>query len=178
MINYIDVLGKNFATKNITKKINGAVVTIKGYLDIDTYTNIIYSIADSCFIDGVYHAENREIARRYAIINYMTDIDVSNVGIEEVFKSTQAGTWFSDIEREVVKLAIWAELEQAVDNQINSMTKTSFDKLCDKLSAMLNIDISTNLADIKDVLDKLNKVDKAKLVKAVTENVIEKTKDK
>ena len=43
---------------------------------------------------------------------------------------------------------------------------------------MLNIDISTNLADIKDVLDKLNKVDKAKLVKAVTENVIEKTKDK
>ena len=177
-MDFVEVLGKNFEYKNITKKINGTPVEIKGYLDIDTYANIVYSIAESCFIDGVYHAENREIARRYAIINYMTDIDLVGIDIAEVFKSTQAGTWYSDIEREIIKLPIWAEVEQAIDNQIASLSKTSFDKLCDNLSVMLDTDISDNLADVKEVLDKLGDIDSKELVKAVTENVIEKTKDK
>ena len=178
MIKFTDVLGKDFVLKNTIKKINGIKVEIKGYLDIDTYANIIYSAADSCFIDGVFHAENREIARRYAIIKYMTDIDIADVNITEVFKSTQAGTWYMDIENEVIKLPIWAELELAIDNQINNMHKTSFDNLCDSLSAMLNTDLSSNLADVKTVLDKLSDVDKTEFVKAVTNNVIEKTKDK
>lgn len=178
MNKFTDVLGNNFVLKNTIKKINGVKVEIKGYLDIDTYANIIYSVADSCFIDGVFHAENREIARRYAIVKYMTDIDIADINIVEVFKSTQAGTWYADIENEVVKLPIWAEVEQAIDNQIASLSKTSFDKLCDNLSAMLDTDMSTNLADVKEVLDKLGNIDSKKLVKAVMENVIEKTKDK
>lgn len=178
MNKFTDILGKNFALKNTVKKINGVPVEIKGYLDVDTYANIIYSISEACFIEGIYHAENREIGRRYAIIKYMTDIDIADVNIAEIFKSTQAGTWFTEIEREVTKLDIWTEIEQAIDNQIESLRKTSFDKLCDSLSAMINTDLTANLADVKNVLDKLGSVDKAEFVKAVTENVIEKTKDK
>jgi hypothetical protein len=53
--------------------------------------------------------------------------------------------------------------------------KTSFDKLCSDISANIAVDNTQNLADIKEVLDGLNKVNEKDFVKAITENVIEKT---
>ena len=59
-----EVIGKNFAFKNTTKRINSVSVTIKAYLDVDTFGSIVQTVAQSSFTDGEYHAENREIARR------------------------------------------------------------------------------------------------------------------
>jgi hypothetical protein len=53
--------------------------------------------------------------------------------------------------------------------------KTSFDKLCSDISANIAVDNTQNLADIKEVIDGLNKVNEKDFVKAITENVIEKT---
>jgi hypothetical protein len=47
--------------------------------------------------------------------------------------------------------------------------------LCSDLSALIKSDNTQNLADIKAVLDELNKVNEKDFVKAITENVIEKT---
>ena len=181
MSNFTDLLGKNFGLKSTIKRINGVPVEIKGYIDVDSFANIVHTIADSCFSDGEYHAENREIARRFVILKYLTDIDVAEKDINEIFKSTQGGTWYTDIEREIIKLPVWVEIEQAVDKQIDyiiSSLPTSFDSLCADLSAILATDNTQNLADIKEVLDKLNTVDEKKFVEAAVDGAVKKTKKK
>lgn len=173
-----EVMGKNFALRNTAKNINGAKVEIKGYLDVNTMANIVQTVAQTCFQNGEFHAENREIARRFAILKYLTDIEVEKENIEEIFKCTQTGNWFAQIENDVTRLSLWFEVESAIDKQIDFMFlthKTSFDKLCADLSAITKTDNTQNLADIKEVLDKLNKVNEKDFVKAITENVIEKT---
>jgi len=182
MSKLIDVIGKNFALKTITKRINGVSVEIKAYLDVDTFASIVQTVAQASFVDGDYHAENREIARRYCIIKYMTDIELEDTDVAEIFKTTQGGNnWYGAIEAEVTKLPVWGEVETAIDNQIAyaiSTRPTAFDKVCSDLSAILNKDNSQNLADIKDVLDKLNTVDEKKFVKAAVDNAVKKTKKK
>ena len=181
MSKLIDVIGKNFAPKNTTKRINGVPVTIKTYLDVDTFGSIVQTVAQSSFTDGEYHAENREIARRYCIIKYMTDIELDDTDVAEIFKTTQGGNnWYGAIESEVVKLPVWGEVETAIDNQITYLLskQTAFDKLCADLSAIVKTDNTQNLADVKEVLEKLDKVDKQEFVEAVVEQSVKKTKKK
>lgn len=170
MSKLIDVIGKNFALKTITKRINGVPVEIKAYLDVDTFGSIVQTVAQSSFTDGEYHAENREIARRYCIIKYMTDIELEDADVAEIFKTTQGGNWYSQIEADVVKLPVWGEVETAIDKQIDyiiATRQTAFDKLCADLSAILSVDTKVDLADVKEVLKDLTKVDKDEFVDAV-----------
>lgn len=177
----LEVMGKNFALKNTTKRINSVPVEIKTYLDVDTFASIVQTVAQTCFQNGEFHAENREIARRFAILKYLTDIEVEEEEISEVFKCTQGGNWFAQIENDVTRLPLWAEVESAIDKQIDFMFlthKTSFDKLCSDISANIAVDNTQNLADIKEVLEKLDKVDKQEFVEAVVEQSVKKTKKK
>lgn len=181
MSKLIDVIGKNFALKNTTKRINGVPVEIKTYLDVDTFGSIVQTVAQSSFTDGEYRAENREIARRYCIIKYMTDIELEDTDVAEIFKTTQGGNWYSQIEADVVKLPVWGEVETAIDKQIDyiiATRQTTFDKLCADLSAIIKTDNTQNLADVKEVLEKLDKVDKQEFVEAVVEQSVKKTKKK
>ena len=177
-----EVIGKNFALKNTTKRINGAPVEIKAYLDVDTFASIVQTVAQASFVDGEYHAENREIARRYSIIKYMTDIELEDTDVAEIFKTTQGGNnWYGAIESEVAKLPVWGEVETAIDKQIDyiiATRQTTFDKLCADLSAIIKTDNTQNLADVKEVLEKLDKVDKQEFVEAVVEQSVKKTKKK
>ena len=176
-----EVIGKNFVPKNTTKRINGVPVEIKAYLDVDTFGSIVQTVAQSSFTDGEYHAENREIARRYCIIKYMTDIELGDADVAEIFQITQSNNWYAQIEADVVKLPVWGEVETAIDKQIDYLVatrQTAFDKLCADLSAIINTDNTQNLADVKEVLEKLDKVDKQEFVEAVVEQSVKKTKKK
>lgn len=178
MSKIIDVIGKNFALKNTSKRINGVPVEIKTYIDAETFKSIVQTIALGCFEETGYKAENREIVRRFAIIKYLTDIEVNDDECSEIFKMTQGGNWFAQIESEVVKLSVWTEIELAIDRQIDyiiATRQTAFDKVCADLSAILSTDTKADLADVKQILDGLNSVDKKAFVEAVTENVVEKT---
>lgn len=181
MAKILDVIGKNFAQKFVTKRINGVPVTIKTYANIETLGNVVQTVAQTCFQDGEFHAENREIARRYAILKYFTDIDLEDISLDEVFKMTQGGNWFAQIEIEIAKLPLWAEIETAIDKQIDSLLvtqPTAFDKLCSDLSAIIATDNSQNLADVKEVLEKLDKVDTQKFVDEAVKQSVKKTKKK
>ena len=151
------------------KRINGVPVTVKTYLDADNYSEIVNTIANSCFDEsGAYRPEYREIARRYVIIKYMTDIDLGEMGVSEVFKCTQGSAWFASIATDVTKLPIWAEIEQAVDEIINykNLTrKTSFDNLCEILSAFAEKMGDTKSLDA--IADKLANLDDKAVVEAI-----------
>lgn len=177
MANITEIMSKYGEPKSINRNISGVKVEIKGYLDVNTMANIVQTVAQTCFQNGEFHAENREIARRFAILKYLTDIEVKEE-ISEVFKCTLAGNWFAQIENDVTRLPLWSEVESAIDKQIDFMFlthKTSFDKLCSDISANIAVDNTQNLADIKEILNVASELDAKKLVKAVTENVIEKT---
>ena len=175
----MDIAGKNYNLKTTTKKINGATIEIKNYINVDMFANMVNTIARTLFDeDEEFCAWNREIAKRFVILKYMTNIEVSELEINEIFKLTQSGDWYNDIERIVTGLPLWGEIEDAVDKQIDyiiATRPTSFDKLCSDISENLAVDNTQNLADIKEILDGLNNVNKKDFVKAVTENVIEKT---
>ena len=175
----MDIVGKNYNLKTTIKKINGVTIKIKNYINVDMFANMVNTIASTLFDeDGEFCAWNREIAKRFVILKYMTDIEVSELEINEIFKLTQSGNWYNDIERMVTELPLWGEIEDAVDKQIDYIIAThptSFDKLCSDISANIAVDNTQKLADIKEILDGLNNVNKKDFVKAVTENVIEKT---
>lgn len=182
-IKLIDVIGKNFMLAPVTKKINGTKVKIKTYLDADAYAEITATITDTCFQGGTYHPEYREMVRKYVILKYFTNIVVSDNMIKEIFKVAQSGTWFADIERVVISLPVWSDIENTVDEMINyriTVRKTSFDELCDKIHDLLDTiptDQTQTLDDIKAVLKGLENVDKKAFIEAVTENVIDKNRD-
>lgn len=178
----MDIAGKNYNLKTTTKKINGATIEIKNYINVDMFANMVNTIARTLFNDnGEFCAWNREIAKRFVILKYMTDIEVSELEINKIFKLTQSGNWYNDIERMVTELPLWGEIEDAVDKQIDyiiATRPTSFDKLCSDISANIAVDNTQNLADVKEVLEKLDKVDKHEFVEAVVEQSVKKTKKK
>lgn len=170
-----ELLGKGSELKSMTKRINNVSVNIKQYIDVDTFANIVTGITDACFVENNYRAENREIARRFVILKYMTDIEVDEAEVANIFVATQTGNWYGAIEHEVVKLPIWSEVEQAIDVQIASYP-TAFDRLCDNISEAINSNAEVNIADIKEVLDKLSQVDKEEFVQAAIKKNAKKEK--
>lgn len=178
MTNLNDVMGKKFAVKDIIKRVNGVPVEIKQCVDVNTLANIVNMIAKSCFDEKGYRPEYREVARRFAILKYMTDIEVNEDNVEEIFRLTQGGNWYNEIEREVVHLPVWTEVEVAADKLIDylfSIRETSFDKLCSDLSEIVTANKEADVAEVKEILDELNKVDKDAFVdKAIEKNLAKK----
>ena len=158
---------------NRTIRVGKTPVEIKTYVDVDTFVSAVHTIADTCFVDGEYRPEYYEIAKRYALLKYMTDIDLGDISVEEIFKVTQ-NEWYYTIEKECATYTSFYEITQAAKELINHNCKTAFDNLCDNLSATLKQDNSQNLADIKAVLDGLSKVDKRAFAEAVVENNLAK----
>ena len=171
MAKLLEIVNKNQTIKKIFKRVNGFLIEIKSIVDAETYISAVQTVVQSCFVDGEFRAENREIARRYVILKYFTDIEIDkDTDVSEIFKTTQGGTWYGDIEREVVKLPVWGEVETAIDKQIDytlATRPTAFDKVCADLSAILSVDTKADLADVKEVLKDLTKVDKEEFVDAV-----------
>lgn len=177
-----EIVNKNQMIKKIFKRVNGFSIEVKSIVDTETYISAVQTVVQSCFVDGEFRAENREIARRYVILKYFTDIEIDeDTDVSEIFKTTQGGNWYSQIEADVVKLPVWGEVETAIDKQIDyiiATRQTTFDKLCADLSAIIKTDNTQNLADVKEVLEKLDKVDKQEFVEAVVEQSVKKTKKK
>lgn len=178
MANILNILGES-PLKNKEIKIRKTKVKINTYLSIDDYASCIYTVVNSCFDDnGQYKPEFKEIAKRWAYIKYFTDIELGDMKIEELFKCSQEN-WWCEVYNEIISVPVFYDIESAIDEmieyRINTRT-TKFDQLCSDVSELLKIDNKQDIEDVKEVLDGLSKIDKSEFVKAVTENVIEKTK--
>lgn len=177
MANIIDFTDK-YPLAHKTIKIGKIPVGIKTYLDVDTFATMANTLANSCFDKdtNVYRPEYYDIAKRYVVLKYLTDIDFGDMGVGEIFKVAQSD-WYYEIEKACAVLAY--EVESAADKIIAyrlSNRKTAFDNLCDNLSAIFKQDNTKNLADIKEVLNKLDGIDKNAFVKAVVENNLAKNR--
>lgn len=171
MANIVELTDR-YPLSHRTIKIGKTTIEIKGYLSAETFAEIVNTVANSSFgEDDTYRPEYREIAKRYVVIKYLTDIELGDMNATELFKSTQGGTWYGVIEHEASKLSVWAELEQAIDESINYKLltrKTSFDSLCEILSAFA--DKMGDTKSLDEIADKLSNLDD----KAVVEAIIDK----
>jgi|GEM_PF-3818817 hypothetical protein len=173
-IKLTDVFDKNFTPLSKIVKINGMKVEIKTYLDADKYAAAVKTIADTCFQEGTYCPEYRELARKYVILKYFTNIEVSDDMVKEIFKTSQNRTWFSKIESTVTSLPVWTNIESSVnaliDYRIRSR-KTSFDELCDSLKAITaEMAANTNGIDmdvIKNLTDRLNGLSSKEIIRTI-----------
>ena len=170
-------LTDKFPLTNKTIKVGKIPVEIKTYISADDFFSAVKLVVEASFDeDGTYRPEYKELVMRYVYLRYLTDIDVSDIETGELYKITQS-EWYEQLAKEFVNIQAYYNINSAVDEAIQhriETRQTAFDKLCADLSAILNTDMTSNLADVKDVLDKLGSVDKKEFVKAVTENVIEK----
>lgn len=154
-------------------RVGNQKVTIKSILTAEKFIEAAYNMSALCF-EGVektiFRPEYREIARRYIIIKYFTDIDIDDMSIEEIFASTQKGTWFRDVEREVTSLQLWREIEIAADKDIDYKIMTlrnSFDELCEVLK--VSAEKFTDTDTIEKVAEKLETLDNETIVKTIVE---------
>lgn len=172
-------------TKVIKPRSMKEKVTINLVIDMDTYATIVDTIANSCFQEDGYHPSYREMVRRLVILQYFTDIEVNESNMFTVFELSQSGNWFEDIENEVTSLRIWAEIEQAVDKQIDYMIATrttKFDELCDSIKVFT--DTMNDTSALTDIANKLKNIDDKTLIETIVEktdkqnNKINKSKSK
>lgn len=152
-------------------RLNGNKVEIKSILSAENFVEAAYNMSQLCFDkDNNFRAEYREIARRYIMIKYFTDIDIEGLTIEEVFISTQKGTWFKEIENAVTRLPLWSEVEIAVDKNIEykiSTLKTSFDDLCEVLK--ISVEKMTDTADLGKIAERIKNLDDKTIIKTIVE---------
>lgn len=175
MTNIVSLIEKYPLSHKIIK-INKIPVEIKTYISAKDFMNVVNDIVEASFSDGVYKPEFRTIAEKRIYLEHFTDIDMGDIKLAELYKVVQS-EWFEKIMREIEILPVFCEVVQAVNETIEyriKNQKSSFDNLCDSLSAVLQYDTTQNLNDIKEVLSGLSKIDKKEFVKAVVDNHIEK----
>lgn len=169
MVNLANITEK-FPLKNKVIRIGKTPVEIKTYISADDFMSAVRLVVKSSFDeDDIYRPEYKEIVKRYVYLKYFTDIDVEEIDSGELYKITQVD-WYNSIMNELVNIQAYYNINEAIDEAIQYRLDTkpsAFDTLCTDLSAMLNTDLSGNLADVKEVLDKLENVDKQEFVKAV-----------
>ena len=150
-----------------TIKINKQKVTIRTSITTNDFATAVHTIADSCFVDGEYRPEYKEIAKRYAVLKYLTDIDLGDAEVSEVFELTQAD-WYLDLETAVANHGTYLEVQKAADELIEYRIRTrqtKFDDLCDVLKQFA--DKATDMKSLEEIADKLKNLDDKAVVEAI-----------
>ena len=174
MINLVNLTDK-FPLINKTIKIKKVPIEIKTYLSIEDFATAVETIVDNSFSKGEYRPEYKEIAKRYTLLKFFTDINVDDIETGELFKITQS-EWYLQILHELETIQIYYDLENAAEEAIRyriEARQTAFDKLCLDFSNLINSDVKTNIDDIIKVIEGLNSVDKDAFVDAAVKKLAE-----
>lgn len=157
------------ANKAIVCKIGKISVEFKNCLSVQEYTDAVNEIVSSCFTNDKYTPEFRTLAERYVTLAYFTDIDVSEVNLEELFEITQAD-WYEKVVDVVSTIPVYNEINQAVDDII----KFRLSDICQLASAVeiaSNSNIDSTVDKVNEMLDKANEFNPKKFVDAAVEKV-------
>ena len=148
-------------------KINKQKVTIYTSITTNDFVTAVHTIADSCFVDGEYRPEYKEIAKRYAVLKYLTDIDLGDAEVSEVFELTQAD-WYLEIENACAKYAAYYDIQKAADEVIEYRIRTrqtKFDDLCDVLKQFA--DKMGDTKSLDDIAERLGKLSDKEVAEAI-----------
>lgn len=177
-ITFNEILDTKIAnTKTI--KANKTFITVKTAITTDEFIAFVNTVADLTFDEnGMYNGAFERIATRYAVVKFLTNIDIEDKTVNNVFDCTFQ-KWFANVMAVVEVSSYWDELMGAVYDNIAHKTeitirsrKTSFDDLCDSLANVITDFSEHNSSETIDALkrisEKLNIADNAELVEAIS----------
>lgn len=166
MANIIEITDK-FPLVHKTIKVGKIPVIIRMFLDVDTFASAVHTIADTCFVDGEYRPEYYEIAKRYMVMKYMTDVDLGDMNVSEVFKVTQ-NDWYRVIENECVNSTVYVDILKAADELIDYLIRTrqtKFDDLCDTLKVFA--DKAGDTKSLEEIAERIKNLDDKQVAEAI-----------
>lgn len=177
-ITFNEILDTKIAnTKTI--KANKTFITVKTAITTDEFIAFVNTVADLTFDEnGMYNGAFERIATRYAVVKFLTNIDIEDKTVNNVFDCTFQ-KWFANVMNIVESTAYWDELMSAVYDNINYKIgisahdrKTSFDNLCDTLADIITdfseYNSSETIDALKRISEKLNIAENKDLVEAIS----------
>ncbi len=162
-----------------TIKANKTFITVKTAITTDEFIAFVNTVADLTFDEnGMYNGAFERIATRYAVVKFLTNIDIEDKTVNNVFDCTFQ-KWFANVMNIVESTAYWDELMSAVYDNINYKIgisahdrKTSFDNLCDTLADIITdfseYNSSETIDALKRISEKLNIAENKDLVEAIS----------
>lgn len=165
-----EIINKETNNKR-TVKVNGKKIVVATSLRANELANFVNLVTSVAFTDGVYNAVYEQMAYRYAIIKYFTDIEVGD-SVTELYDYTEQ-TWYDSVINAISEDTL-RQLNYILDKQIDYKIRTretAFDKLCDEAKDLLN-DFANrvsvdNLDAVKTLADKLESMDTKDIVKTI-----------
>lgn len=175
MININTLIDEKYDNNKILK-INERSVKIKRTLTAVEFMAFVNLVVNSSFdSDEKYHASYKEIALRYAIVNYFTDIDISELSANEIYDITNQ-YWYSDVSAYVQKLNCYNKLVKAINEDIDYKIKTdrtSFDdfivfikNIIEKITEQID---NTDMDSIKSLAESLSNINEVRLARALAD---------
>lgn len=148
-------------------------VTVKRTISMSDFIAFVNTVtAISTDENGNYSAAYEQIGLRYAVTKYLTDKEIGD-DIQAVFEATNE-PWYSDVLDKLNTTTYWSNLITAIDNA----RKTSFDRLCDKASLILDkvaeVNAEETVNTLSAIAEKLNLNDNITLAHAVADHAIKK----
>lgn len=148
-------------------KISKLPVTIRTSLSTDDFALAVRTIANSCFVNDVYRPEFKEIAKRYIILKYLTDINLGDLEVSEIFEYTQS-QWYLDVENACANHTAYYDIQKAADELIEyriRTRKTAFDDLCDTLKEFA--DKMGDTKSLENIAERLGNLSDKEVVRAI-----------
>ncbi len=163
-----------------TKKIkaNKTFVEVRTAVTTDEFVAFVNTVTELSFDkSGMYNGAFERIAVRYAVVKFLTNIDVTDMTVNNVFDCTFQ-SWFKAVMNAVESTSYWDDLMGAVCDNIACKTesmlrsrKTSYDKLFDTLSEAVSDFAKTNSSEsietLKEIAERLNAADNPTLIGAI-----------
>lgn len=162
-----------------TIKVNKTLIDIKTVINTDEFVAFVNTVTDLAFdANGTYNGAFERIAMRYAVVKFLTNIDIEEMTVNNVFDCTFQ-KWFKNVSDVVKDTAYWNELIEAVYYNIRHKMdasvhdrKTSFDNLCDTLLSVITdfseYNSSETIDTLKRIAEKINIADNDELVEAIS----------
>lgn len=165
-----EIINKESNNKR-TVKVNGKKIVVTTSLKANELANFVSLVTSVAFTDGVYNAVYEHMAYRYAIIKYLTDIEVGD-NVTELYDYTEQA-WYDSVVNAIGEDTL-RQINYILDKQIDYKIRTretAFDRLCDEAKDLLN-DFADrvsadNLDAVKTLADKLESMDTKDIVETI-----------
>lgn len=166
-------------TNTKTIKVNKTFIDVKTIITTDEFVAFVNTVTDLAFDEnGMYNGAFERIAVRYAVVKLLTNIDIEDMTVNNVFDCTFQ-KWFTNVMDVVETSSYWDELMGAVYDNIARKTeisirsrKTSFDNLCDTLTDIIKDFSEYNNPEtidaLKRIAEKINIANNDELVEAIS----------
>lgn len=177
-VTFNEILDTKIAnTKTI--KVNKTSINVKTVITTDEFIAFVNTVTDLAFDEnGTYNGAFERIAMRYAVVKFLTNIDIEDMTVNNVFDCTFQ-KWFTNVMNIAETSSYWDELMGAVYDNIAHKTeisiksrKTSFDNLCDTLSSIITdfseYKGSETIDALEHIAEKINIADNNELVEAIS----------